>query len=102
MDGFHFSFVDYLHRTTDGLSPEYMDFNAKFAFMDRFWVGGSYRKGDSFGALAGFNVNHLFNLSYSYDFTNSQLKSVSSGTHEIVLGLLLNNKYKVTCPRRVW
>lgn len=82
--------------------PLSLDLNMKFAFRDKFWLGGSYRKDDSFAALAGFNVGHFFNLSYSYDFTTSELRSVSNGTHEIVLGLLLNNRYKVTCPQRNW
>lgn len=82
--------------------PLSLDLNIKFAFKDRLWLGGSYRKDDSFAALAGFNIGHFFNLSYSYDFTTSELRSVSNGTHEIVLGLLLNNRYKVTCPQRNW
>ena len=71
-------------------APNSYDANLKLAFRDKFWVGGSYRHNDSFSALAGFNVSYLFNLSYSYDFTTSELGNVSSGTHEIVLGLLLN------------
>ena len=82
--------------------PLSVDLNMKMAFKDKFWLGGSYRKDDSFAALAGFNVGHFFNLSYSYDFTTSNLRTVSNGTHEIVLGLLLNNRYKVTCPQRNW
>lgn len=82
--------------------PLSLDLNMKIAFKDKLWVGGSYRKDDSFSALAGFNVGHFFNLSYSYDFTTSELMSVSNGSHEIVLGLLLNNRYKVTCPQRNW
>jgi type IX secretion system PorP/SprF family membrane protein len=82
--------------------PISLDLNMKFAFKDKLWLGGSYRKDDSFSAMAGFNVGHFFNLSYSYDFTTSELMSVSNGSHEIVLGLLLNNRYKVTCPQRNW
>lgn len=82
--------------------PLSLDLNMKIAFKDKFWLGGSYRKDDSFAALAGFNIGHFLNLSYSYDFTTSELRSVSNGTHEIVLGLLLNNRYKVTCPQRNW
>ncbi len=83
-------------------APTSIDLNVKFAFRDRLWLGGSYRKDDSFAALAGFNVGSFLNLSYSYDFTTSELRSVSNGTHEIVLGILLNNRYKVTCPQRNW
>lgn len=83
-------------------APLSVDVNLKVAFRDRVWVGGSYRKRDSFAGMAGFNVNHLFNLSYAYDFTTSTLRTVSDGTHEIVLGILLNNRYKVSCPQRNW
>lgn len=81
-------------------APTSIDANVKMAFRDKFWLGGSYRKNDSFSALAGFNVSYLFSLSYSYDFTTSDLRTVSNGTHEFVLGILLNNRYKVTCPQR--
>ncbi len=81
-------------------SPVSVDVNCKFGFRDKFWLGGGYRNKDSFSAMLGFNVSYLFNLSYSYDFTTSELNKVSNGSHEIVLGLLLNNRYKATCARR--
>nr|MBC7612911.1 type IX secretion system membrane protein PorP/SprF [Pseudopedobacter sp.] len=83
-------------------APLGIDFNTKIAFRDKIWVGGAYRKDDSFSGLLGFNVGSLFNVSYSYDFTTSALNTVSRGTHEIVLGLMLNNHYKVTCPQKLW
>ncbi|TZF82059.1 type IX secretion system membrane protein PorP/SprF [Pedobacter sp. BS3] len=82
--------------------PTSVDVNLKLAFKDKFWIGGSYRQDDAIAAMAGFNISSLFNLSYSYDFTTSALRSVSNGTHEIVLGLLLNNRYRVTCPQKNW
>ncbi|MXV15938.1 PorP/SprF family type IX secretion system membrane protein [Hufsiella ginkgonis] len=83
-------------------APTSVDVNMKVAFRDKFWLGGSYRKNDSFSALAGFNISYLFNLSYSYDFTTSDLRTVSNGSHEFVLGILLNNRYKVTCPQKTF
>jgi type IX secretion system PorP/SprF family membrane protein len=78
------------------------DINAKLSFRDRFWFGGSYRKDDSFGILAGFNLSSFINISYSYDATTSALNTVSNGSHEIVLGIMLNNKYKLTSPQHGW
>jgi type IX secretion system PorP/SprF family membrane protein len=78
------------------------DINAKLSFRDRFWFGGSYRKDDSFGILAGFNLSSFINISYSYDATTSALNTVSNGSHEIVLGIMLNNKYKLTGPQHGW
>ena len=83
-------------------SPVTVDFSAKVMFRDAFWLGGGYRQGDSFAAFVGFNVSSLINVGYSYDFTTSALGAVSKGTHEIILGLLLNNRYKVTCPQMLW
>lgn len=79
--------------------PTTYDANLKMAFRDIFWVGGSYRKDDSFGVLAGINISSTINVGYSYDLTTSALKTVSNGSHEIVIGILLNNKYKVRCPQ---
>lgn len=83
-------------------SPVSVDLNMKLAFKDKIWVGGSYRKDDSFSAMAGFNIGKMLNLTYSYDFTTSDLNQVSNGSHEIVLGLLLNNVYKVPSYIKMW
>ena len=83
-------------------SPVSFDLNMKIAFRDRFWLGGSYRKDDSFAAMAGFNIGKMVNLTYSYDFTTSDLNQVSNGSHEIVLGLMLNNIYKVPSYIKIW
>lgn len=79
--------------------PLTYDINGKFNFQDRFWIGGSYRRNDSFGLLAGFNLSSFINVGYSYDITTSALNTVSRGTHEIVIGLMLNNRFKVSCPQ---
>lgn len=79
--------------------PLTYDLNLKASFQDKFWLGGSYRHNDSFGVLAGFNLSSFINVGYSYDITTSSLNTVSNGTHEIVIGLLLNNRYQVTCPQ---
>ena len=80
--------------------PVTYDINLKLAFRDRFWIGGSYRHNDSFAGLVGLNISSLINIGYSYDVTTSTLNTVSNGSHEIVIGILLNNKYKVICPQR--
>jgi hypothetical protein len=48
--------------------------------------------------MFGINISSLINISYSYDYTTSALRTVSNGTHEIVLGLMLNNKERVISP----
>jgi type IX secretion system PorP/SprF family membrane protein len=83
-------------------TPAQLDINTKFQYRDLLWVGAGYRVKDGFNAMAGLNVSNTFNVSYSYDYATSALNTISKGTHEIVLGFLLGNKYGDWCPRNVW
>lgn len=76
--------------------------NLKLQFRDLLWVGGSYRQFDGFAAMLGLNIANAVNVGYSYDFTRTSLNTYSRGTHEIMLGFLIGNKYGDTCPRNVW
>lgn len=76
--------------------------NLKLQYEDRLWIGASYRYQDGYAAMAGVNVSNTFNVGYAYDFTTTRLNTVSKGTHEIVLGFLLGNKYSEACPRCNW
>jgi len=76
--------------------------NLKLQYRDLLWVGGSYRYQDGYAAMLGVNVSNTFNVGYAYDFTTTNLNTVSRGTHEIVLGFLLGNKYSDACPRCNW
>jgi len=89
--------VKYIHPV-----PPSIDFNAKFQYRDLLWIGGSYRHNDGFAAMLGISVNNKFNVGYSYDLTTTRLNTVSRGTHEILLGFLLNNSNGDWCPRNNW
>ena len=82
--------------------PVSFDINAKFQYRDFLWIGASYRYQDGFAAMVGINVNNTFNFGYSYDVTTSQLNTVSHGTHELILGFLIGNRYGDWCPRNLW
>ncbi len=82
--------------------PVGYDFNAKFQYQDLLWVGGSYRYKDGFAAMVGLNINNSINVGYSYDMQTSNLNTVSKGTHEILIGFLLGNKFGDWCPRNLW
>lgn len=68
--------------------PKAFDLNLKFAYQDTFWVGGGYRKNDAFFGNVGFNIAKIVTVGYAYDYTTSQLRTASSGSHEISLRLL--------------
>lgn len=83
-------------RFTQG-APLSLDLGGKLRYQNGFWVGASYRVDDSvlgnaFVGLVGFNIYKFIDLSYSFDFATSRIAQASSATHEIVLGLRLNNK----------
>lgn len=84
--------------------PLSLDVNLKAQYRDRLWVGGSFRRSEGFAGMAGVNISQTFNVSYSYDLNNSRylLGTMHRGSHEIVLGFLLNNRYADMCPRNVW
>jgi len=73
--------------------------NLKLQYMDMFWLGGSYRYQDGYAAMGGINVSNTFNVGYAYDITTTALNTVSRGTHEIIVGFLIGNKYSEKCPR---
>jgi type IX secretion system PorP/SprF family membrane protein len=82
--------------------PMQVDLNAKLQYLDLLWVGASFRTSEGFAGMAGINISNTFNVGYSYDYTTSRLSSYSKGTHEILIGFLIGNKYGDTCPRNVW
>lgn len=81
-------------------SPAAIDINLKFAYQDKFWLAGSFRNNDGYSILGGYNFGSLINVSYSYDVNTSVLSRVNKGTHEIGIGILLNNTYEVKCSTR--
>lgn len=76
--------------------------NIKLQYLDKVWIGANVRYNEGFSAMAGLNVSSTFNVGYAYDILTSRLRTVSHGTHEIVLGFTLGNTYGDTCPRNVW
>ncbi|MDE3237302.1 MAG: type IX secretion system membrane protein PorP/SprF [Bacteroidota bacterium] len=82
--------------------PIGVDLNMKFQYQDLVWAGASFRYKDGFAAMFGVNLSNQWNIGYSYDVSTSQLNTVSKGTHEILVGFLLGNKYGDWCPRNLW
>lgn len=77
--------------------------NLKLQYLDKLWIGGSYRVSDlisGYSAMAGINVSNTFNVSYAYEnATTSRLRNYTKNTHEIMLGFIIGNRYSQKCPR---
>jgi hypothetical protein len=59
------------------------DLSATAIFLDRFWLGTSFRNEDSVAAIFHVNINNQLRLGYSYDIAVSKLSSRTHGSHEI-------------------
>jgi type IX secretion system PorP/SprF family membrane protein len=82
--------------------PVGVDINAKFMYQDFIWAGAAYRINDGISGMVGINVSNKLNIGYAYDYTTSSLQNYTKGTHEIVVGFLLGNKFGDWCPRNIW
>jgi type IX secretion system PorP/SprF family membrane protein len=87
-------------RYTDN-SPLSIEAGGKIRYRNTFWAGGTYRIGDAATGMVGLSLYRFLDLSYAFDFTTTQVQKSSVGTHEIVLGLRLNNK-KPNSSLKVW
>lgn len=83
-------------------SPVSVDATAKVMYADRIWAGVTYRHNESVAAMAGINVNHMFDVSYSYDASTSPLGQANAGSHEVVVGFKLRNTRRILCPEWAW
>lgn len=81
--------------------PIQVEGNLKFQYLDRIWLGASYRYKDGYAGMLGVFVSDHFHLGYSYDYTTSRLNNFSKGTHEILLGFIIGGDPD-NCPRNVW
>jgi type IX secretion system PorP/SprF family membrane protein len=82
--------------------PAQFDLNVKFQYMDLLWLGASYRVQDGYAAMLGANISNTINIGYSYDLSTTDLNTVSRGTHEFIIGILIGNRYSSKCPASNW
>ena len=82
-------------------APASFDITGTFIFADQFWLGSFYRWNESTGFIAGYNVTPQLKIGYSYDYTLTELSSLSSGSHElsITYDFIYNAGKKIRSPR---
>ncbi len=68
-------------------APIKVDVGARVIYQEQIWLGVGYRHHDAFTAILGFMYKNYLMIGYSYDFTTTNLKKYSTGTHELMLGL---------------
>ncbi|HEY4650676.1 MAG TPA: type IX secretion system membrane protein PorP/SprF, partial [Pontibacter sp.] len=88
-------------KMTDAATPA-VDLNVRALYAQYVWGGMSYRHNDAWAVMAGVNLSYLFDVGYSYEVATSSMSRVTAGSHEVVVGIKLNNAGKVLCPQWVW
>jgi type IX secretion system PorP/SprF family membrane protein len=71
-------------------APISADISVMAGLMERFWLGGMYRFGSAFGAIAQFQVTNKMSIGYSYELPIQRISNFSNGTHEIMFGYNIN------------
>ncbi len=79
-------------------APMQFDVNVKGIYQKKYWLGLSYRHEESVVAMLGLAYKKL-QFGYSYDFTMTDIKDYSSGTHELYLGLIIGKKEEVSTAK---
>lgn len=74
-------------------APLAAEVTAQFLFFEKFWAGAMYRWEDAAGILLQYEINNKFKIGYAYDYTLSDIRKYSDGSHEIMLGFDLVKGY---------
>lgn len=68
-------------------APMKLDVGVRGIYKEQVWLGVAYRHHDAVTALIGYLYKNYLMIGYSYDFSTTNIRKYSSGTHEVMLGL---------------
>lgn len=77
-------------------APPKIDLGVRGIYQEQIWLGASYRHHDAFTALLGYMYKNYLLIGYSFDFTTTNIKKYSTGTHEVMLGIRFSQKQAKT------
>lgn len=61
-------------------------------YNKQFSLALIYRHNDAAGINAGFTWKERYTISYGYDFSINKLRKYNSGSHEVMISIILNKK----------
>lgn len=68
-------------------APLQFDIGVRAIYQERIWIGGAFRYLDAVSAMVGYTMQENITFAYSYDFTMTNIKKYSTGTHELMIGI---------------
>jgi len=88
-----------LIKSVEG-APVEIDLNANFYYKDLVGLGASWRSMDAIVMIVQVQITNKLLLGYSYDFGMTDIRRVSSGSHELSLNYRFSfTKSKIVTPR---
>ena len=68
-------------------APLQFDIGVRAIYQERIWIGAAFRYLDAVSAMVGYTMQENITFAYSYDFTMTNIKKYSTGTHELMIGI---------------
>ena len=68
-------------------APLQFDIGVRGIYREKIWLGGAFRYLDAVSAMVGYTMQENITFAYSYDFSMTNIKKYSTGTHELMIGI---------------
>ncbi len=68
-------------------APFQFDLGLRVIYKEKIWLGSAFRYLDAVSAMVGYIIQDNITFAYSYDFTTTNIRKYSTGTHEIMIGI---------------
>ena len=81
-------------------APIQADINCNLLYRERIWFGLGYRTGESMVGMLEYQITPQIRAGYAYDLNTSRLRTYTSGSHEVMLGIDFGRDLiKIKTPR---
>jgi|TARA_B110001469_G_scaffold94893_1_gene90853 type IX secretion system PorP/SprF family membrane protein len=93
MAGYHFDITNEIRLSPGfllkkvGNNPLSYDINALLTYKQFLSAGLAYRSQDAVSVMFSYDINGILKIGYSYDYNISEIRSVSSGSNELFIGV---------------
>ena len=93
MAGYHFDITNDIRLSPGfllkkvGNNPLSYDINALLTYKQFLSAGLAYRSQDAVSVIFSYHINGGLKIGYSYDYNISEIRSVSSGSNELFIGV---------------
>jgi len=79
-------------------APVQFDLNVKALYLEKYWIGASYRYNNSVVAMIGFNWENI-SMGYAFDYNLTDIADYSVGAHELFLTYKLVKKKETSAKK---